>query len=154
MKIDESDLCEYSITLITKKFRDYLKRIRNKKNTRQQSKLSSLPALKNLKGCHLLENSLDQIMRANLILRGLIRCNTKNLMVLDIMRMNVRTDYAKIKERNVSLSNEKSDEGQESNEIEKNPYFFDYTFGRKMLVANHSTRCCLWYCKIWPQHHS
>ncbi|XP_073290498.1 uncharacterized protein [Primulina huaijiensis] len=41
-EVNESDLCEDSISFITKKFGDYLKRIRDKKNDVQPSKFPSL----------------------------------------------------------------------------------------------------------------
>ncbi|XP_075515599.1 uncharacterized protein LOC142550246 [Primulina tabacum] len=43
-EVNDSDLCEDSISLITKKFGDYLKRIRDKKKDTQPSKFSSLHA--------------------------------------------------------------------------------------------------------------
>ncbi|XP_073290686.1 uncharacterized protein [Primulina huaijiensis] len=43
-EVNESDLCEDSISFITKKFGDYLKRIRDKKKDAQPSKFPSLPA--------------------------------------------------------------------------------------------------------------
>ncbi|XP_075491081.1 uncharacterized protein LOC142529427 [Primulina tabacum] len=43
-EVNDSDLCEDSISFITKKFGDYLKRIRDKKKNAQPSKFSSLPA--------------------------------------------------------------------------------------------------------------
>ncbi|XP_073271383.1 uncharacterized protein [Primulina huaijiensis] len=42
-EVNESDLCEDSISFITKKFGDYLKRIRDKKKDAQPSKFPSLP---------------------------------------------------------------------------------------------------------------
>ncbi|XP_075507467.1 uncharacterized protein LOC142544290 [Primulina tabacum] len=43
-EVNDSDLCEDSISFITKKFGDYLKRIRDKKKDAQPSKFPSLPA--------------------------------------------------------------------------------------------------------------
>ncbi|XP_073290496.1 uncharacterized protein [Primulina huaijiensis] len=43
-EVNDSDLCEDSISFITKKFGDYLKRIRDKKKNAQPSKSTSLPA--------------------------------------------------------------------------------------------------------------
>ncbi|XP_075507612.1 uncharacterized protein LOC142544452 [Primulina tabacum] len=44
-EVDDSDLCEDSISCITKKFGDYLKKIRDKKKDSQPSKFPSLPPL-------------------------------------------------------------------------------------------------------------
>ncbi|XP_075504426.1 uncharacterized protein LOC142541857 [Primulina tabacum] len=43
-EVNDSDLCEDSISFITKKFGNYLKRIRDKKKNAQPSKFPSLPA--------------------------------------------------------------------------------------------------------------
>ncbi|XP_073273313.1 uncharacterized protein [Primulina huaijiensis] len=94
-EVNESDLCEDSISFITKKFRDYLKRIREKKKDAQPSKFPSLPAPERPQ-----QSPAQQQFRTRNEGKG--QFNSKKL--------------RKNKGYNVSLCDEDSDEEEKSNE--------------------------------------
>lgn len=61
-EVNESNLGEDFISLITKKFDDYLKKMREKKKSSQPLKLPSITSLENLKRLHLLKDNFDRGM--------------------------------------------------------------------------------------------
>ncbi|XP_073294318.1 uncharacterized protein [Primulina huaijiensis] len=97
-EVNDSDLCEDSISFITKKFGDYLKRIRNKKRDAQPSKFPSLPPLERPQRFPAKNNFNQRMMsRDNLMQGSMIRCSVESAKVSVTMLMNVPTDYARTK---------------------------------------------------------
>ncbi|XP_075524516.1 uncharacterized protein LOC142556908 [Primulina tabacum] len=116
-EVSESDLCEDSISFITKKFGDYLKRIRDKKKEAQPSKFPSLPAPERPQRFPAKQQSQPRN-------EGREQFNSKKYDSVQCRECNGFGHYAnecakrlrKNKGYNVSLSDEKSDEEEKSND--------------------------------------
>ncbi|XP_073305162.1 uncharacterized protein [Primulina huaijiensis] len=117
IKVNESDLCEDSISFITKKFGDYLKRIGDKKKDAQPSKFSSLPAPERPQRFP----AKQQFQPRN---EGKEQFNSKKYDSVQCRECEGFGHYAnecanrlrKNKGYNASLSDEESDEEEKSNE--------------------------------------
>ncbi|XP_073017977.1 uncharacterized protein [Primulina eburnea] len=120
-EVDKSDLGEESISLFTKKFGDYLKTMREKKKTGQKSELPNNTTFAKaqkftpIKGQFRPKNELQ------------IQSNVRNLDSVQCRECSRYGQYAnecanrlrKNKGMTVTLSDEESDDDQESNESEK-----------------------------------
>ncbi|XP_075487953.1 uncharacterized protein LOC142527121 [Primulina tabacum] len=112
-EVDDSDLCEDSISFITKKFGDYLKRIRDKKRMHNHRNFQVFHPLKGHKG-FLPSNNFNQGMMAR-----------DNLMQGSMIRLRKNKGY------NVSLSDEESDEEEKSNDED------NHTSLNALLIERH-----------------
>ncbi|XP_073290996.1 uncharacterized protein [Primulina huaijiensis] len=116
-EVNESDLCEDSISFITKKFGDYLKRIIDKKKDAQPSKFPSLPAPERPQRFP----AKQQFQPKN---EGKGQYNSKRYDSVQCRECKGFGHYAnecanrlrKNKGYNVSLSDEESDEAEKSND--------------------------------------
>ncbi|XP_073019471.1 uncharacterized protein [Primulina eburnea] len=116
-EVNESDLCEDSITYITKKLGDYLRRIRDKNKSEQPSRFPSLPAPERPQNFP----AQQQFRPRN---EGKGQYNSKKYDSVQCRECNGFGRYAnecanrlrKNKGYNVSLSNEESNEEEKSND--------------------------------------
>ncbi|XP_075485262.1 uncharacterized protein LOC142524982 [Primulina tabacum] len=121
-EVNESDLCEDSISFITNKFGDYLKRIRDKKKDAQPSKFSSLPALERPQRFPAKQQSQPRN-------EGREQFNSKKCDSVQCRECKGFGHYAnecanrlrKNKGYNASLSDEESDEEEKSNDEDNTP---------------------------------
>ncbi|XP_075499390.1 uncharacterized protein LOC142537780 [Primulina tabacum] len=131
-EVNESDLCEDSISLITKKFGDYLKKIRDKKKDAQLSKFPSLPAPERPQRFP----AKQQFQPRN---EGKGKFNSKKYDSVQCRECNGFGHYAnectnrlrKNKGYNASLSDEEFDEEEKSNDED------NHTSLTTLLIENH-----------------
>ncbi|XP_073304543.1 uncharacterized protein [Primulina huaijiensis] len=131
-EVNESDLCEDSISFITKKFGDYLKRIRDKKKDAQPSKFSSFPAPERLQRLPGKQQSQPRD-------EGREQFNSKKYDSVQCRECKGFGHYAnecanrlrKNKGYNASLSDEESDEEEKSNDEDNHTSF------TALLTENH-----------------
>ncbi|XP_075504595.1 uncharacterized protein LOC142542032 [Primulina tabacum] len=137
-EVNESDLCEDSISFITKKFGDYLKRIRDKKKDAQPSKFPSLPAPERPQRFP----AKQQFQPRN---EGKGKFNLKKYDSVQCRECNGFGHYAnecanrlrKNKGYNASLSDEESDEEEKSNDEDNHTSLTALLTENSWLQVNH-----------------